>query len=111
VPVKGEGDRSHRPVGAAAAEINHAPRDHLRSPTPLAPYNNLFVKIYLAKYLKSTDAWSQTCGVLPTFCESFAEHRVSIRTPNPIESTFWTVRRGHGNPEGNGSLAACLTMV
>ncbi len=34
--IKGEGDRSHRPVGAAAAKTHHAPLDHLRSRTPLA---------------------------------------------------------------------------
>jgi hypothetical protein len=28
--VTGEGDRSHRPVGAAAAETNHAPPNRLR---------------------------------------------------------------------------------
>src|SRR5207244_12631226 len=35
--VKDEGDRSHRPVGAATAETNNAPPDRLRSGTPLAP--------------------------------------------------------------------------
>jgi hypothetical protein len=37
VQSKCEGDRSHRPVGAAAAKTHHASPDRLRSRTPLAP--------------------------------------------------------------------------
>jgi hypothetical protein len=36
---------------------------------------------------------------------------IHIPTTNPIESTFSTVRLRHGETNGNGSRAACLTMV
>ena len=34
-----------------------------------------------------------------------------IRTTNPIESTFATVRLRHDKTKGNGSRKACLAMV
>ncbi len=34
-----------------------------------------------------------------------------LRTTNPIESTFATVRLRHRRTKGNGSRVACLTMV
>ena len=40
-----------------------------------------------------------------------AEHWVHIRTTNPIESVFATVRLSHDKTKGSGSRAACLTMV
>lgn len=40
-----------------------------------------------------------------------AEHWVHLRTTNPIESTFATVRLRTARTKGCGSRAACLTMV
>ena len=40
-----------------------------------------------------------------------AEHWIHLRTTNPIESTFATVRLRHRRTKGNGSRLACLTMV
>jgi putative transposase len=40
-----------------------------------------------------------------------AEHWVHLRTTNPIESTFATVRLRTVKTKGSGSRAACLTMV
>ena len=40
-----------------------------------------------------------------------AEHWVHLRTTNPIESTFATVRLRHRRTKGNGSRVACLAMV
>jgi len=34
-----------------------------------------------------------------------------LRTTNPIESTFATVRLRHRKTKGNGSRKACLAMV
>ena len=39
------------------------------------------------------------------------EHWVHIRTTNPIESTFATVRLRTSKTKGSGSRVACLTMV
>ena len=40
-----------------------------------------------------------------------AEHWIHLRTTNPIESTFATVRLRHRRTKGNGSRVACLAMV
>ena len=40
-----------------------------------------------------------------------AEDWAHLRTTNPIESTFATVRLRHNKTRGNGSRAACLAMV
>ena len=49
--------------------------------------------------------------MLLTFCDSPAEHWLQIRTTNPIESVFATVRLRHDETKGNGSRSACLAMV
>jgi transposase-like protein len=49
--------------------------------------------------------------VLLTFYDFPAEHWIHLRTTNPIESTFATVRLRHRRTKGNGSRLACLTMV
>jgi transposase-like protein len=49
--------------------------------------------------------------VLLTFYDYPAEHWVHLRTTNPIESTFATVRLRTVKTKGSGSRIACLTMV
>jgi transposase-like protein len=49
--------------------------------------------------------------VLLTFYDFPAEHWRHLRTTNPIESTFATVRLRHRRTKGNGSRVACLAMV
>ena len=49
--------------------------------------------------------------MLLTFYDFPAEHWIHLRTTNPIESTFATVRLRHRRTKGNGSRQACLTMV
>jgi hypothetical protein len=49
--------------------------------------------------------------VLLAFYDFPAEHWIHLRTTNPIESTFATVRLRHRRTKGNGSRKACLTMV
>jgi putative transposase len=48
---------------------------------------------------------------LLTFYDFPAEHWKHLRTTNPIESTFATVRLRHRRTKGSGSRTACLTMV
>src|SRR5512143_137940 len=69
---------------------------------------DLFVKTYEAKYPKATECLVKDRDVLLAFCDFPAEHWVHIRTTNPIESVFSTVRRRHDKTTGNGSRAACL---
>lgn len=49
--------------------------------------------------------------VLLTFYDFPDEHWMHLRATNPIESTFATERLRRCRTKGNGSRAACLTMV
>lgn len=72
---------------------------------------DLFVETYRAKYPKATDCLTKDRDVLLAFYDFPAEHWAHLRTTNPIESTFATVRLRHRRTKGNGSRTACLTMV
>ena len=72
---------------------------------------DLFLATYQAKYPKATDCLAKDRSVLLTFYDFPAEHWIHLRTTNPIESTFATVRLRHRRTKGNGSRLACLTMV
>jgi putative transposase len=72
---------------------------------------DLFVATYEAKYPKATERLAKDRDVLLTFYDFPAEHWIHLRTTNPIESTFATVRLRHRRTKGNGSRTACLTMV
>jgi transposase-like protein len=72
---------------------------------------DLFLATYEAKYPKATDCLRKDRDVLLTFYDFPAEHWRHVRTTNPIESTFATVRLRHRRTKGNGSRQACLTMV
>jgi transposase-like protein len=72
---------------------------------------DLFVKMYEAKYPKATECLAKDREALLTFYDFPGEHRVHIRTTNPIESVFATVRLRHDKTKGSGTRTACLTMV
>ena len=72
---------------------------------------DLFVATYQAKYPKATACLAKDRDVLLTFYDFPAEHWIHLRTTNPIESTFATVRLRHRRTKGSGSRTACLTMV
>jgi transposase-like protein len=72
---------------------------------------DLFVSTYQAKYPKAVECLAKDREALLSFYDFPAEHWRHIRTTNPIESTFATVRLRHGRTKGNGSRVACLTMV
>ena len=72
---------------------------------------DLFLSTYDAKYPKVTECLRKDRDVLLTYYDFPAEHWVHLRTTNPIESTFATVRLRHRRTKGNGSRQACLTMV
>jgi putative transposase len=56
---------------------------------------DLFLTTYEAKYPKATECLSKDREVLLTFYDFPAEHWIHLRTTNPIESTFATVRLRH----------------
>ncbi len=72
---------------------------------------DLFLGTYQAKYPKACECLTKDRDTLMTFYDFPAEHWIHIRTTNPIESTFATVRHRQRRTKGNGSRLACLTMV
>jgi len=72
---------------------------------------DLFVRTYEAKYPKAAGCLVKDREVLLAFYDFPAEHWIHLRTTNPIESTFATVRLRTTWTKGSGSRMACLTMV
>jgi len=70
-----------------------------------------FLALYGAKYPRACDCLSKDKEDLFTFYDFPAEHWIHIRTTNPIESTFATVRLRTKRTKGCGSRVATLTMV
>ena len=72
---------------------------------------DLFIQTFEAKYPKAADCLAKDRDVLLTFYDFPAEHWLHLRTTNPIESTFATVRLRTRRTKGCGSRLATLTMV
>jgi putative transposase len=70
-----------------------------------------FVSAYGAKYPKAVDCLSKDRDVLLSFDDFPAEHWVHIRTTNPVESTFATVRLRTAKTRGSLSRETAFTMV
>lgn len=70
-----------------------------------------FVQDYESKYPNAVACLVKDRDVLLTFYDFPAAHWRHVRTTNPIESMFATVRLRHRRTKGNGSRAACLAMV
>jgi transposase-like protein len=76
----------------------------------LAAYDQ-FISSYQTKFPKACECLEKDKGVLFTFYDFPAQHWSHIRTTNPIESTFATVRLRTHRTKGSGSRIATLTMV
>jgi len=72
---------------------------------------NEFIKLYDAKYPKACECLMKDKESLFSFYDFPAEHWQHIRTTNPIESTFATIRHRTRQTKGCGSRLATLTMV
>jgi putative transposase len=70
-----------------------------------------FLLSYEAKYSKATECLAKDRDELLTFFDFPAEHWQHIRTTNPIESTFSTVRLRTTKTRGCVSRAGMLAMV
>ena len=70
-----------------------------------------FLTSYEAKYAKATECLAKDRNTLLTFYDFPAEHWIHIRTTNPIESTFATVRLRTAKTRGCVSRAGILAMV
>ena len=71
----------------------------------------LFIQTFTAKYPKAVECLVKDRDKLLAFYDFPAEHWPHLRTTNPIESTFATVRLRTDKTKGSGSRTACLTMV
>jgi putative transposase len=72
---------------------------------------NSFLATYSAKYPKACECLAKDREELLAFYDFPAEHWKHLRTTNPIESVFATVRLRHKRTKGSGSRNACLAMV
>lgn len=70
-----------------------------------------FIKSYKAKYPKACECLLKDKEELMTFYDFPAEHWKHLRTTNPIESTFATVRHRTKRSKGCFSRTTILTMV
>jgi transposase-like protein len=70
-----------------------------------------FLADYQAKYANACECLAKDRDVLLAFYDFPAEHWRHLRTTNPIESTFATIRLRHRRTKGNGSRIASLTMM
>lgn len=70
-----------------------------------------FMTLYQAKYDKATSCLKKDRAVLLAFYDFPAEHWIHLRTTNPIESSFATIRHRARQTKGCGSRAATLAMM
>lgn len=70
-----------------------------------------FAEDYQPKYSKAVASLVKDREELLAFYDFPAEHWCHLRTTNPIESTFATIRLRHRRTKGNGSRIASLTMM
>lgn len=70
-----------------------------------------FLEKYQAKYAQATECLKKDREQLLSFYDFPAEHWSHLRTTNPIESTFSTIRLRHRRTKGNGTRRASLAMM
>ncbi len=72
---------------------------------------DMFIETYQDKYSSAVECLKKDRERLLTFYDFPAKHWTHIRTSNPIESMFSTVRLRHNKTRNNASRVACLAMV
>ena len=95
--------------GKAKAELNDIWMAE-RRPAAEQAFDS-FLRNYEAKYPKASECLSKDREVLLTFYDFPALHWQHLRTTNPIESTFATVRLRTNKTRGCVSRGGLLTMV
>jgi putative transposase len=70
-----------------------------------------FAATFQAKYPKAVECLLKDKDEMLAFYDFPAEHWQHLRTSNPIESTFATVRLRTSKTKGAGSRVACLAMA
>ena len=82
-----------------------------RGPRPRPQAAKAFAADYGAKWPKAAAKITDDLDVLLAFYDYPAEHWIHLRTTNPIESTFATVRLRQRVTKGPGSRAAGVAMA
>lgn len=103
-------DKMPRSIQAKAKSMIH---EMYMAPTKedaLKAYDH-FIQTFEAKFPKAVECLRKDKEDLFTFYDFPATHWIHIRTTNPIESTFATVRLRTVKTKGCGSRMATLTMV
>ena len=70
-----------------------------------------FLNTYQAKYPKATDCLAKDREALLAFYDFPAEHWVHLRTTNPIESTFGTIRHRTDQTQGCVTRDTLLSLI
>ena len=70
-----------------------------------------FIQTFAVKYEKAVENLKKDKDDLLRFYDYPAEHWIHIRTTNPIESTFATIRLRHKSTKGNGTAKATEAMA
>jgi transposase-like protein len=97
---------AHPGAKKALAEIYNAEdKDHALAAA------KAFADLYGAKWPKAAAKITDDLDVLLAFYDYPAEHWIHLRTTNPIESTFATVRLRQRVTKGPGSRAAGVAMA
>ena len=103
-------DKMPRSLQLAAKAMLHRMYQAATKKEALAVYDD-FVALYGAKCPRAAACLEKDKEDLFAFYDVPAEHWMHLRTTNPIESTFATVRHRHRQTKGCGSRIATLAMV
>lgn len=70
-----------------------------------------FIQTFAVKYEQAAENMKKDKDDLFRFYDYPAEHWIHIRTTNPIESTFATIRLRHKSTKGNGTAKATESIA
>jgi transposase-like protein len=103
-------DKMPKSVQSKAKSVIHEMYMAPSKEAALGAYDH-FIKTYEDKYPKAIQCLTKDRQDLFTFYDYPATHWIHIRTTNPVESTFATVRLRTLKTKGCGSRTATLSMV
>ena len=103
-------DKMPKCIQAKAKSMIHEMYMAATKEDALSAYDH-FVKVFSDKFPKAVECLAKDKEDLFTFYGFPAIHWIHIRTTNPIESTFATVKFRTYKTKGCGSRMATLTMV
>ena len=103
-------DKMPKSVQPQAKRMLHSIWDAPKKEEALKAFD-LFINTFEAKHSTAVECLRKDRDLLLTFYDFPAENWCHIRTTNPIESTFATIRLRHRRTKNNGSAKASLVMI